>query len=292
MFGMSGFFTTIWEYIVGFITTLRPNDLVDILIVAFIIYKVIQLVQETRAAQLVKGIALLVFAYYIASIFKLHSLRFLLDLFVQYVVLALIVVFQPELRRALEQIGRSRIGRFALRSKEGEDESRTAFEEVVSSVCKAAVHMSESKTGALIVFERETKLGDVIKTGTIVNADVRDDIIGNIFFPNAPLHDGAMIIRDNRIYAAGCFLPLSQNQQISRELGTRHRAALGVSENSDAFAVIVSEETGAISLAVNGTLKRNLSGEELKKIIIEGYAPLKTIEIKGIFSGFRRWKKQ
>ncbi len=259
----------LWSSVVGFASTLELTDLLDILIVGFLIYKIIHLLRETRAAQLVKGIVIFALAYALARFLRLDTLSFLLNIVVNYGVIALIIVFQPELRSMLEKMGRNKLFSKLIRGEVGEDDladNRAALRQII----RAVISMSRSHTGALIVFEMETMLGDIINTGTVVNADAGQDLIRNIFFNKAPLHDGAMIIRKFRVHAAGCFLPLSQNSNISRDLGTRHRAALGITENSDALALVVSEETGTISLMHNGQMTRDLTEEDLT-IVLEQY---------------------
>ena len=259
----------IWSSIVGFVSTLGPSDLLDILIVAFLIYKAIHLLRETRAMQLVKGLALFAVVYIAARLLQLDTLSFILNIVVNYGVIALIIVFQPELRSALEKMGRNKLFSKLVRgSSAGEDmtDQRAALTQII----RATMSMSRSRTGALMVFEMETMLGDIVNTGTVINADIRQDMIRNIFFNKAPLHDGALIIRNFRLHAAGCFLPLSQNHDISRDLGTRHRAALGISEVSDALALVVSEETGTVSVMHNGQMTRDLTEEDLT-IILEQY---------------------
>ncbi len=280
---MQQFFTDLINTVTGFLSTLRINDLVDVLIVAFIIYKVIHLVRETRAEQLIKGLFLIAVVYFAATVFRLSTLSFLMNMLVNYGVIALIVVFQPELRRALEKMGRSRISKLVANRDVGEEEleQRRA---ALGEIARAAQNMSKSRTGALIVFERETKLGEIINTGTVVNADPKTDLIENIFYPKAPLHDGAMIIRDFRVHSAGCFLPLSQNYEISRELGTRHRAALGISENSDAVALVVSEETGTISIAHNGRLARGVDGAALTSVLEKLLLGEMPVKLKGFLA--------
>lgn len=277
---MADFFSNVYNHTVGFLSTLRFTDFIDIVIVAFIIYNVSKFVRETRAEQLIKGLAIFGVIYLLASILELKALKFILDIVVQYGVVALIVVFQPELRRILEKIGRNSISKIFIR--DGIDRNISDERKALSQIVKAVAAMSKDRVGALIVFERETKLGEIINTGTVINADATQDLIQNIFFNKAPLHDGAMIIRDFRIHAAGCFLPLSQNYEISRELGTRHRAALGISENSDAFSVVVSEETGQISVTGDGKLERGIETSHLSELLEKLFIPEPT-EKKGIF---------
>ena len=221
--------------------------------------------RETRAEQLVKGLVMLVIAFALSELLHLQMLSTLLKNFFQFSVLALLILFQPELRRALEQIGRSNLGKywsFVSGSKESEEFVQKQ-KRCIKAVVDASVALAKTKTGALMVIERQTKLGDIIATGTLINALPSPPIIGNIFFNKAPLHDGAMIIREGMVYAAGCILPLTKNTSISIDLGTRHRAGVGISENSDAIVIIVSEETGTISMAVNGVLTRNYTREAL-----------------------------
>ncbi len=254
----------LFKAFVSLMNTFGIADLLDVTVVAFIIYSLIKIVRETRAEQLVKGIVILLITYILSYQFKLKMLSTILDSVFQFGVIALIVVFQPELRRALEQIGRSKLGTSWFLPSRDSEEYVKSQKRAIRSVTDAAIAFKKSKTGALMVFERKTKLGDIIDTGTIVNAEPSVALLGNIFYNKAPLHDGAMIIRDGMIYAAGCILPLTKNDSVSIDLGTRHRAAMGMSENSDAVIVVVSEETGIISVAINGVLKRNYSRETLE----------------------------
>ncbi|HAL63670.1 MAG TPA: TIGR00159 family protein [Clostridiales bacterium] len=246
-------------YFKSFFQVLKLTDLIDILLIAFIVYQLLKSIKETRAMQLVKGILILFFVLQISSWFHLNTLNYLLRSAMQVGMFAIVVIFQPELRSLLEKMGRSKVGKI-MNITSGPAETR---EYSIRGIVKAALNLSESKTGALIVIERETKLGDVIGTGTLIDAEVSSALLENIFVPNTPLHDGAVIIRGDRIHTAGCFLPLTSNENLSRELGTRHRAALGVSEASDALVIVVSEETGKISIAANGALTRNLNKESL-----------------------------
>lgn len=249
---------------ISLMNTFGIADLLDVSVVAFIIYSLIKIVRETRAEQLVKGIVILLIGYFLSYQFNLKMLSTILDSVFQFGVIALIVVFQPELRRALEQIGRSKLGDYwSFTSKDSEAYIK-AQKDAIKAVSDAAYGFKQSKTGALMVFERKTKLGDIIDTGTIIDAKPSVAILGNIFYNKAPLHDGAMILRDGMVYAAGCILPLTRNENVSIDLGTRHRAAMGMSENSDAVVVVVSEETGSISIAINGILKRNYNRETLE----------------------------
>ncbi len=256
-----------WNQIIGTIKAIGIWDIVDIAIVAVLIYQVIKLIRETRAMQLTKGLVSLMLLYFVAYNLNMKTVKFIMQNVVATGVLALVIVFQPELRRMLEHVAQTKLNKFSLfqSSQEKDSQLTGVWNESISTIAHACEHLSKTKTGALIVFERETKLGEIIKTGTVVDAQPSDELIGNLFFVNSPLHDGAMIIRDGRICASGCFLPLSQNYTISKEMGTRHRAALGMSENSDAVIVVVSEETGTISVAQGGVIERNFSIPQLEK---------------------------
>ena len=263
------FITGLWDTFVALLHTFSLSDALDVLLVSFIIYNGIKLIRETRAEQLVKGIIILMGVYAASVVIHLNMMRTLLDYFFNFTIIALLVIFQPEIRRALEQIGRSKLGGkywFQISSEEAE-KALQKKRKCLNAVVEASGKFQKSKTGALMVFEMQTKLGDIIDTGTIVNAEPSVPLIGNIFWNKAPLHDGAMVIRDGVIYAAGCILPLTKSDTVSVDLGTRHRAAIGMCENSDAVVVVVSEETGQISIAVNGVLTRNYTRETLQSAL-------------------------
>ncbi|HBM80242.1 MAG: diadenylate cyclase CdaA [Clostridiales bacterium] len=236
-------------------------NIIDILIVSYILYKVFMLIRETRAETLIKGLILIIVIMQVSQFVGLYMLYKLINGSIQIGLTALIIIFQPELRRALEHLGRSRFYSKPLIITDEE------VENITSEIVEASVNLSSSRTGALIVIEQETGLNDYIETGVKLDALLTSQLLENIFVVNTPLHDGAVIIRNNRIVAAACFLPLTQNYDINRKLGTRHRAALGISENSDAIVIVVSEETGNISLAINGKLSRNYNSERLKDIL-------------------------
>lgn len=261
-----------WEWMVSIAMNFQFKDAVDIIIVAFLIYGVVKLVRETRAGQLVKGLFLLVILFIISSYFNLVMVSRVLAYFFQFAFVAILIVFQPEIRKALEQVGRNNVGQSIAAVVTGRDRSydRAQIRKAINAVVDGVGILQQLKMGALIVFERKTKLGDIIETGTQINCEPSGQIVGNIFFNKAPLHDGAMIIRDGMIHAAGCILPLTKNTSVSAELGTRHRAALGVSEESDAVVVVVSEEMGQISVAVNGVLARRFTRDTLRDVL-EGY---------------------
>ena len=239
----------------------------DILAIALIIFGLFRLVRETRAIQLLKGILVLAIIYFFASLFQLVMLSSLLRVFFESSVVVIAVIFQPEIRKALEQVGRNKNWKKYLSVFSGgfskSDEWEKAVRKSIEDVADTSVLFSRSKTGALLVFERETMLSDIAATGTIINAETSVALFGNIFFNKAPLHDGASIIRDGKLYAAGCILPLTDNKNVDMNLGTRHRAALGISEQSDCVVLVVSEETGVISLACNGVLTRDYTRETL-----------------------------
>lgn len=253
----------------GLVRSITFVDIIDVAIVAYIIYKGLQLVVETRAQQLLKGLAIFTILYFIASWLGMTVMNFILGNILQIGILAMIVLFQPEVRRALEQIGRSNLsGKLKLFGKNaGVEHENIHTYASINEICRAIEECSQTKTGALVVIERETKLGEIADTGTSVDATISAQLLENIFYPKAPLHDGAAILTKTRIKSAGCFLPLSQNYEISKELGTRHRAALGVSEVSDAVVIVVSEETGAVSVAQSGHLDRWVTQDELKSTL-------------------------
>ena len=259
---MLDFFKEIGEFIHTTVTNFMWQDIVDIAIVSVLIYYILKFIRDTRAAQLLKGILLLIIMLQAAKVMQLQATQYILQSTLEFGLLAVIIVFQPELRSALERLGRS--GKRLNIPFFGQDKhsDETSKKEAIENIVSAVADMSATKTGALIVIERNTKLGEVINTGTRVDAAVIRDLIGNIFYPKAPLHDGAMIIRDERIIAAGCFLPLT-TKRIDSDLGTRHRAGIGVSEISDAIVVLVSEESGIISVAQEGSLQRRLTPDAL-----------------------------
>ncbi len=268
-----GSISQIFENFFAVMRTFRLKDAVDIIAIGLIIYYLIKLVKETRAIQLVKGILVLLVLYGVAYIFSLTMLTAMLNRFFEFAVIMLFIVFQPEIRKVLEQLGRSKYTYRRLKSvfsnEAASEEDILKQKKTISVFVDAVMQLHSKKTGALIVFERRTRLGDIADTGTVVNASPSVMMIGNIFFNKAPLHDGAMIVRDGLIYAAGCILPLTHNDSVDENLGTRHRAALGVSEVSDAVVVVVSEETGSVSIALNGELQRDLTKEKLTEKLNE-----------------------
>ncbi len=244
------------------ILTMNGWDVLDIAIVAYIIYRLLTVVRKTSSGSVIKGIILILAIMWISYLLQLNVISFLIGQTLKLGVLVLIILFQPELRRFLEQMGSSNI-KFIF----GKKVNIGVIEESVANTVAACVEMSKKRTGALIVFEREIPLADFVKTGTRLDSVLSDELLTTIFFPKSPLHDGAVIVRDGRIIAASCMLPLSSNTNLSRDLGTRHRSAIGISEVTDAVVAIVSEETGSISVAVGGMLKRHLAQDTFEKLL-------------------------
>ena len=242
-------------------------DVVDVLIMTFLLYYVFTLLRETSAGQVIKAIVFIIVFAQVTKWLNLYVTNFVFDLMIQIGGIALVVVFQPELRRALEHAGYSRFTRNLFRFGKTDDEIVKRWEVTIEAACSAAELLQKQRMGALMVFERDVRLGDIIDTGTALGAAASPELIGNIFFNKAPLHDGAMILRDGKICAAGCILPLTDNLELSSELGTRHRAAVGMSENSDAVVVVVSEETGTISVARGGNLLRGFDRNSLHELL-------------------------
>ena len=262
--------TTILANVLRYIGTIKITDWLDIALMAYLLYRALKLVGRSRAANLGRGVLIFLAALALSDVLRLNSINFILRNIVTWGVLALIVLFQPELRRLLEQVGSSKLSTF---NPFAHAQQSSVIETAIAQTVDACTEMSASRTGVLIVFERNLKLDDVARTGTMVDAQVSTQLLKNIFFVKAALHDGAVIIRDGRLLSAGCILPLSHNNNISSDLGTRHRAGLGMSESSDAVVVIVSEETGAISVAIRGMLKRHLTAQTLEKLLTNELMP-------------------
>ncbi len=258
------FLSSLFQNASGYLKTIELTDILDIAIVAFLFYQLFRTIRSTNAEKIIKGVACFLVALGISSILHLKVLKFLIGRLVEIGALALIVLFQPEIRRILEQVGSSRLG---LRNIFGNTVERPVVEQAIDQVVTACREMSKCRTGVLIVFEREINLDDILRSGTRLDALTSCELLKNIFFINAPMHDGATIIRQGRILGAGCMLPLSKNMNLSRDLGMRHRAGIGMSEHSDAVVVLVSEETGSISCAVGGMLKRHLTSETLSQLL-------------------------
>ena len=251
------------DYVVDTVQDIRLNDVLDILILALIFYYLYSFIRDRRAGKLALGLALIVLLLFLSSAFNLNALKFVFDNFYQVGIIAILIVFQPEMRAALEKVGGTSIS--GLRNITSESGKLAALNSQIEGICNAASDLSRDKVGALIVIERGTKLGEYIKSGVIIDSVLSPYMLRNIFFNKAPLHDGAVIIRDGRVHAAGCFLPLSTQTDIDKDLGTRHRAAIGLTEISDAVVIVVSEESGVISLSVDGNLKRNYNYTTLKQ---------------------------
>lgn len=249
----------VFEQVFFALKNIRLFDVLDILVVAFIIYKCVDFFKKSRAGQLMKGVFMLLLIFLVAQWLDLVSLKWLLNKLIDSAIVVAAIIFQPELRRVLERVGRGQLGGNRAITDESEVLSRA-----IDAVCKSCAAMQEQKIGALIVFERSTLLSEIADTGTLIDAEASTQLISNIFFPKSPLHDGALLLREGRLLSAGCILPLTSNENIHSSLGTRHRAAIGLSENTDAAVVVVSEETGIISVAVNGEIKRNFNTVTLR----------------------------
>ena len=261
--------------IVANFQTFKLVDLLDILIIAFLIYQLLGFVNRTRAGQLAKGAPIVMAVYLVANILNMRTVTWLLNSLLQVGLLTLVVLFQPEIRRALERMGQTDqwAYRFFNKNRYNDTSLKGAWRSAIIAICDAAERFSETKTGALIVLERNTNLSEIVRTGTPVNSAVNLEVLGTIFYEGTPLHDGAAIIENGRIKAAGCVLPLSNNLDLGKDMGTRHRACLGIAENSDAIAIVVSEETGIISMAKNGVLIRHFDRQTLYTRLIDEMIP-------------------
>lgn len=255
---MAQFFSVALHYL----KTASPIDILDILIVSYLLYKILRFIHGTNVKNIVRGIVILLILFYISSFVGLNVINYILKNTMQIGLIALLIVFQPELRKALENLGTSKLSTILKR-----DEDETEIKKMIREVVEATSSMSWSHTGALMIFERKSRLDDIVTAATKLDACATSELIKNIFFVKAPLHDGAMIIRGERILAAGCVLPLSENESLPRELGTRHRAGIGITETTDAIALIVSEETGSVSIAMDGDIKRNLAASTVENIL-------------------------
>lgn len=253
----------LWATFVALVKMAGISDYIDIALVAYLIYRGMKLLRDTAAFRLAKGLLVLFLAMAVSNFFYLNTISWIFEQVMSFGLIGVLIIFQPELRRMLEQLGKGSIAKILI----GHEEEKGDVASMIAAIVSACTSMSQTKTGALIVCERQEKLGEIIKTGTQVDAAPSSELIKNIFFHNSPLHDGAMVVRNARVLAAGCVLPLSGSQNLSRELGTRHRAAVGMSETSDAVLVVVSEETGGISVAIGGMLKRHLTPEVLRQIL-------------------------
>jgi diadenylate cyclase len=269
------------EYFAGLTLKNSIKDIIDVLIVSYIIYVLIKMVRGTRAVQLLRGIFLLVITWALSTWLNLYTLKWLMNQMFTFGVVTVLIIFQPELRKALEQLGRGKL--FSRSSPEEQDTSHQ-----INEVIKSVNYLARRKIGALIVFERNTGLNDYIESGIKMESRLSSELLSNVFIPNTPLHDGAVIIRGNQIMAAGCYLPLSENPFISKELGTRHRAAIGITEVCDAITVTVSEETGQISLAINGQIVRDIKEESMISKLFEELRP----QFKAKSADWAFWKRK
>lgn len=266
----------ILESIYSVMRTMQLVDFIDIALLTYIVYFFFKLIRETRAGQLFKGIAFLLVVYLVGKVIELKAITYILNRVFDIGILAILVTFQPEVRRAVEKLGHTKLGLDALLSG-SKDEIISKWHIAIEAICDACVELSKTCTGALIVIEQQTRLGEQIENGTIVNATPSKELFGNIFYPKTPLHDGAVIMRDGMILAAACFLPKPQKEElINKKLGSRHRAAIGMSENSDALVIVVSEETGQISVAENGVLTRDFNHDTLHMLLTEKLIPKQT----------------
>lgn len=265
MDAISGFFDKITGAFMSFNIL---SDLPDILLVTLVIYEAIKIIKGSRSFQLVKGIALLFVMFAIVKLLNMEASEYLLSIVFENGLIILVVLFSPELRKILEKVGRQSIKGISLFGFRNNDDYEKIVNDTVNDFCKATVDMSETKTGALVVFEKKTPLQDIVSSGTTLDAVSSTELFNGLFFKNSALHDGAVVVREGRIYAAGCILPLSQNPALASELGTRHRAAIGMSENSDAVVVVVSEETGKVSVAIGGNLQRDVENGTLREILL------------------------
>lgn len=256
------------DALLSMISTLEFVDVIDVVILAYLIYMLLKFIRETRAGQLVKGIIFLVCGYFISDFLELKTITYILSETLDVGIIIIIILFQPELRRVLEKAGRTKIGTRFFSFGQNSDELTRKWENAIDIICDSCVELSSTQTGALIVIERQVRLGEQIETGTLLEANPSKELFGNIFYPKTPLHDGAVIIRDGMVLAAACYLPKPQKDElINKKLGSRHRAAIGMSENSDAIVIAVSEETGQISVAMNGVITRDYTSEKLKNLL-------------------------
>lgn len=278
------------ESIINTAKLATPNDVIDILIVAFLFYRLMRSLRNTNAQKLVQGLVALIVILELSDVMQLHVIHYILNAVMKIGILALVIIFQPELRKMLEQFGSGKLLRLLNLNRGGQSNMTDA---AILQTIEAVSALSWTKTGALIIFQREDSLSNIINTGTTIHADVNAELLKNLFYNKAPLHDGAVIVADGKIVAAGCILPLSGKQNISKDLGTRHRAGLGQSENYDSLSVIVSEETGSISLAEGGILKQHLAPETLERLLTAKLMPeLQEDEKTGLLDRVRRLLKK
>ncbi len=261
------------DKIAGALVSFKFPDFLDVILVTVVIYELVKLIRGSRSFQVIKGIVLLICLYIIVKLLNMEASEYLISKLFENALLILVILFSPELRNILEKFGRRSIHKISFFNFKNDSEYEKEVTDTVNDFCKAAGDLSETKTGALVVFEREATLQEVIDSGTLLDACSSPELFNGLFFKNSALHDGAVVVRDAKIYAAGCILPLTQNTSLSSDLGTRHRAAIGISENSDSVSVVVSEETGGISVAINGELTRDISTGKLREILLDSLFP-------------------
>lgn len=260
---------SLFDKIVGALMSFNfLSDLLDVLLVAFIIYETIKFMRGSRTFQIIKGIGFLFILYFFVQLLQMEASEFLLNILFENGLIILVVLFSPEIRKVLEKFGGQSIKGIPFHSFKSDEEYEKNVKEAINDFCKSSTEMSETRTGALVVFEKKNSLKDIVETGTVIDASPSAELFNSLFFKNSALHDGAVVVRDGRVYAAGCILPLTQNRRLESELGTRHRAAIGITEHSDAVAVVVSEENGYISFAKNGNLTRNVTSSELRELLL------------------------
>ena len=270
------------------------SDFLDIILVAFVIFSVITLIRDSRAIQLIKGLIILVVIYAFVSFVDMQASKFILNFIFNNLFIIIVIIFAPELRHLLEKVGKSSVSNINIFNFKNRIDTEIQQDVInaINCICKACVDMSDKKIGALIVFEKDTLLGEILKTGTTIDAKVSTELIENIFFPKSPMHDGAIVVKDGRVAAAGCILPLTSNNDLSSELGTRHRAAIGMAEMSDAIVAVVSEETGAISIADGTKFMRDVSDGVLREVLMTNFVKANNKEDKKIKKILRGGKNE
>ena len=281
-------FKELFDVIIRLILSVQWYDIADIIFVAMIIYYGIKMLRQTRAFNLIKGVVFVIGVYFLVSALDMSATTFLFNRLFSNIFFVLILLFQPEIRHAIESFGRGDLRKINIFTLRDADDDNARMKVAASNIAKAAANMSEKKIGALIVIEGRTPLGEICSTGTSVDAEVSVPMLENIFFPKAPLHDGAVVVKEGRVHSAGCILPLTQRDDVKYELGTRHRAAIGMSENSDALVIVVSEETGAISVAEKGRLRHNLKFGEISELLTKHLVTEENEKLKAL----RSWRKK
>ncbi len=291
---MSEIFSQVYTFVVDLIQSMRITDLIDMTVLALLFYQMLQFLRKTSSGRVMRGVVVLMIALALSSTFDLYALSYLINRAMEWGILALVILFQPEIRRFLERVGSSSLGLNML-TNFSRPSSPQDIELAIVQTVEAYTQMSRDKVGALMVFERKNLLDEIIKTGTSLDCAISSELLKNVFWNKAPLHDGAVIVREGRIVGAGCMLPLSGNVNLSRDLGMRHRAGIGISEHSDAIVVLVSEETGSISAAIGGMLKRHLAPETLERLLCNELLPEQEADKQTSFpviSNVLKWGKK